>query len=103
VKKLKEASQKALATTALYMTDRLREHAINNGWHPDVANTLKVEHRDGKFQASVHPDYGDRAFVHEYGNEHLPATAVIRNFLGDSKNYDTAFMISLNHHWKESK
>jgi hypothetical protein len=103
VKKLLEASQKAKQDTARYMTGQLRKQALHNGWDADVVSTLHVTHADGKFSAQVHPDHADRAFVHEYGNERVRPTAVIRKFMNDPQHVNNAFMVTLNRRWKETK
>lgn len=103
MKKLIEATQKAKQDTARYMTAQLRNHAIQNGWDADVADTLQVTHENGKFVAKVHPDYSDRAFVHEYGDENVKPTATIRKFMNDPKVVNDAFMVTLDKRWKEMK
>lgn len=103
MKKLLEATQKAKQDTAQYMTAQLRQHAIQNGWDADVANTLQVAHENGKFVAKVHPDYADRAFVHEYGTETVRPTATIRKFMNDPHVINNAFMVTLDRRWKEMK
>jgi glucose/arabinose dehydrogenase len=103
VKKLLEATQKAKQDTARYMTAQLRKQAVHSGWDPEVASTLHVAHEGGKFTAKVHPDYADRAFVHEYGDENVKPTAAIRKFMNDPKHTNDAFMVTLNNRWKETK
>ena len=103
MKKLLEATQKAKQDTARYMTAQLRKQAVHSGWDPEVASTLHVAHEGGKFTAKVHPDYADRAFVHEYGNESVKPTAAIRKFMNDPKHLNDAFMVTLNNRWKETK
>jgi hypothetical protein len=103
VKKLLEAADKAKQDTARYMTAQLRRQALHHGWDADVVSTLHVSHADGKFSAQVHPDHADRAFVHEYGNEHVRPTAVIRKFMNDPQHVNNAFIVTLNNRWKEVK
>jgi hypothetical protein len=101
VKKLAEATHKAKADTARFMTMQLRQHALSYGWDAEVANNLSVVHENGNFHAKVHPDHTDRAFVHEYGNEHTRPTAAIRKFMSDPTNANNAFMVSVNRHWEK--
>lgn len=103
MKKLLAASQRAQQDTARYMTRQLRNSALNAGWDADVVQNLHVVNEDGKFQTKVHPDYADRAFVHEFGNETTRPTAAIRKFGNDGDAYDKAFMVSLKMRWKQGQ
>jgi hypothetical protein len=80
ISKVKEAIQKSTGDVASSLTTKLRESALEHGWDRDVVANLHVVHNNGSFDVHVHPDYKDRAFVHEYGNESVRPTAVIRKF-----------------------
>lgn len=87
MKQFTEAIHKAAADAAVHMTANLRASALEHGWHSDVVNNLHVGYSEGHFSLNIHPDYQDRAFVHEYGNEHSRPTAVLRKYehqIGDS-------------------
>lgn len=81
-----DAFDKAFHDTANDMTEELRSDALNNGWHKDVVNNMSVKYSDDSgFVVDIHPDYSERAFIHEFGSPGRNPTAVIRKF----KNRDT--------------
>ena len=77
---LKTAYSKLSQHTATRLTEELRNHASENGWHPHVVANMHVAYEGGEYKVKVHPDYKDRAFVHEYGDENQKPTATIRKF-----------------------
>jgi hypothetical protein len=89
--------QKAADDTAASMTMELRGNALKAGWHKEVVDNLQVKHSDGSFSVHVHPDFKDRAFVHEYGDEKSKGTAVIRRY-NKPESGDKAFMKALKVH-----
>ena len=102
MKKFLDAAHAAAGDTARFMTGQLRHHALNHGWDADVVANTHVVFEDNKFSTHIHPDYVDRAFVHEFGNESNRPTAVIRKFLNNDATSKQAFMISMNNHWKKA-
>lgn len=90
MKQLTKALHSAASDAALHMTEDVRSSALEHGWDADVVRNMHVKYNDGNFSLQIHPDYRDRAFVHEYGNEHLRPTAVLRKYeheLGDVTKY----------------
>jgi hypothetical protein len=96
VKHFTESIHKAAQDAALHMTADLRSSAEDHGWDSDVVKNMHVSYTDGKFSLNIHPDYQSRAFVHEYGNETVRPTAVLRKYehqMGDvSKFFNKRFV-----------
>ena len=103
MKRLVDAAQRATQDTARFMTMQLRHSALNNGWDSDVVDNIYVVHKDGKFSTHVHPDYSDRAFVHEFGDENRRPTAVMRKYANDPEISKQAFATSMSKHWGKTK
>ena len=99
MKKLLEATRKATQDTAAYMTADIRNRALNDGWHPNVVSTLRVEHGDDGFQAKVNAEHSAAAFTHEFGDEDNRPSATVRKYANDSHASSQAFMASLNKHF----
>ncbi len=93
---------KAHKDTAVAMTMELRQEALNAGWHPEVVSNMHVSHEANGYKVNIHPDYADRAHVHEYGTEGVRPTAVIRKYNRPEAGSE-AFMRSLKHHAKDGK
>jgi hypothetical protein len=100
VKKITNASQRAAHDTARFMTSQLRNHARNAGWEEDVINNMSVVYEDKKFSTRIHPDYQERAFVHEYGDLNNRPKATIRKYANDPQAAKTAFTMAMGNHWK---
>lgn len=99
MKKLREASQRAAADTAKFMTHQIRSQATAAGWDADVVKNVHVEYDGKSYSTKVHPDYAERAFVHEYGNGDSKPTAVLRKFSSDTQTTERAFLQMLSHHY----
>lgn len=69
------AIEAAGRSTESRFTHRIRVDALEAGWEPEAAKTLRVRHREG----SVHVDHD--AHDWEYGTEDRPPLAVSRQFL----------------------
>lgn len=95
MKALKEAAIKAAHSTAESATHAFKQHALQHGWDRDVVANTHIAYEDGKFGVKVHPDYQDRAHIHEYGDEQTPPTAAIRKFFNRSENTSIPFMAEL--------
>lgn len=100
MKKIARTSQKAANDTARFMTSQLRHHALNDGWDEDVVNNMSVVYENSKFSTKIHPDYQDRAFVHEYGDTQTRPKATIRKYANDPVMAKQAFTMAMNNHWK---
>lgn len=98
-----EALAAAAHDAASYMTSDLRNKALSAGWHPDVANNLHVTFDGKKFTSHVHPDFQQRAFVHEFGTEGVSPTGVMRKFAQNHSDGERAFVLNLGHHMKGLK
>jgi len=92
------AAHKAAHSTAEFMTGELRRSALEHGWHPDVVANMHVNYDGEEFKVHVHPEYRDRAFVHEFGDENNRPTAVIRKYDNDGFNYSQVFHMHLSKH-----
>lgn len=99
MKKLLESVQKAKQDTAVYMTADVRNRALNDGWHPTVVSTLRVEHGKDGFQTKVNTEHADAAFKHEFGDEDNRPSATIRKYANDTHASSQAFMVSLGKHF----
>jgi hypothetical protein len=99
ISRLRQATKSAATNTAAFMTQQLRQSALDHGWHPDVVANMEVRHTDGKFNVHVAKEYKDRAFVHEFGNEHTQPTAVVRKYGNDTKTAQKFFMLSTDKHY----
>jgi hypothetical protein len=99
LKRLRQATQSAVQDTAVSMTNQLRQSALKSGWDKDVVANMHVQHSDGKFNVHVSPEYKDRAFVHEFGNETVRPTAVIRKFSSNTKEVQQSFMSNIKKHY----
>jgi 2,4-dienoyl-CoA reductase-like NADH-dependent reductase (Old Yellow Enzyme family) len=98
VKRLTEAVHVAAHAAATQMTSDIRHSALSHNWHPDVVRNTHVKYEDGKFGVHVHPDYEDRAFVHEFGNQSNQPTAVLRKYEHQSQNATKMFADSFMEH-----
>lgn len=94
---MKAGLERAAHETAAYMTADLQNRAHEHGWDEDVANSIRVHYEDGKFKAKVAPEYSERAFKHEYGDENNPPKATVRKY-DSSSSAEDAYMISLHKH-----
>lgn len=100
MKAIVKAAHKAANDTARLMTAQLRHHALNAGWDNDVVENMSVVHENGKFSTKIHPDYQERAFLHEYGNSANRPKATIRKYANDPQVAKQAFTMSMSKHWK---
>lgn len=95
---LLNAIHKAAKDTAAHMTVELRARALEHGWDADVVKNTHIQYSNGAFSLRIHPDYTDRAFVHEYGNETLRPTAVLRRYEHQLGSVSDVFDSRLNAH-----
>lgn len=65
---------------SMLMSEDIRSHVKKHGWDDEVADSLSVSYKDGKFVARVPDEYGERAWIHEYGSPTSPPTAALRNY-----------------------
>jgi hypothetical protein len=86
----------AAAEAARSMTYDLRNSAIEHGWNPEIANSLRVTHTGSAFK--VHVPKKHRKTVHEleYGTESSRPTAVLRKFNNRPEYMEKAFMKSMS-------
>lgn len=91
-----EAVHNAATDTAAFMTSELRRSANEHGWHPDVVSNMHVQYDNEEFKVHVHPDYQDRAFVHEHGTAGQPPTSVIHKYSHNSENAKQIFHMYLS-------
>jgi hypothetical protein len=66
--------------TAHLMSDEVKSHLKKSGWDADVADNVSVHFEGDKFNFRIHPDYAERAWVHEYGSPEHPPTAALRKY-----------------------
>jgi len=103
ISRVKQALKKFSDDAAGNLTDKLRQSALAHGWDKDVVAHLTVEHSNNSFNVHVHPDYQDRAFVHEYGSETQRPTAVIRKFSNRKAEIQAAIAGNLDQHYRGTK
>jgi len=77
---LSQALKSTLHQLVLQMSEQVKHQALNDGWEPDVASALGVEHDGNKFSITVDDQYAARAFVHEFGDQDNPPKATLRKF-----------------------
>jgi predicted transcriptional regulator len=97
VKSLERIANRAAQTSTVEYTHALRAHLAAHNWDSDVVAHTHVAQEDGSFKVVTHPDYADRAFVHEYGSETTRPTAAIRRF---SEGMGETYMHHFNAHFK---
>jgi hypothetical protein len=95
MKHIIDAIHSAAADTAEYITHDLRQTARKSGWGKDVVNNTHVHYGEKGFVAKVGGEHRDAAFVHEYGDEDHPPTAVLRRYANKSPNAEAAFIKNL--------
>jgi hypothetical protein len=78
--------------TANFMTAELRNEALNSGWDPSVANSLRVVFSKNKFVVK-YPDKHKTAVTNlEYGTPSTQPTAAIRRFSNRLEESEKFFM-----------
>ena len=80
MKHFTDSLHKAAADAAHVMSSELRASATEHGWHPDVVAGLNVHYDKGQFKVEFPDEHKDRAFVHEFGDQHNRPTAVLRKY-----------------------
>lgn len=96
-----DAFDKAFHDTANDMTEELRNNALSSGWHKDVVNNMSVKYSENDgFVVDIHPDYSERAFIHEFGSPGNTPTAVIRKFKNKDSKSESKFFTHLDRHSK---
>jgi hypothetical protein len=96
-----DAFDKAFHDTAKDMTEELRQNALDGGWHADVVNNMSVKYSENDgFVVDIHPDYSDRAFMHEFGSPGKSPTAVIRKYRNKDTKSESSFFNHLERHGK---
>lgn len=96
MKHVLNAIPQAAAEAARSMTYDLRESALEHGWHPAVANSIRVLHTGTEFKVHVPAKYAAEAHKYEYGTEDRRPTAVIRKFNNRPEIAEKAILGSLN-------
>ena len=77
MKHFSNAAKQALKDTALLMTADLRSHALNAGWDPEAANSLRV---NDSFEVVVPDSKSDHVKSYEYGSVTQRPNAAIRQY-----------------------
>jgi hypothetical protein len=99
LKELRQALKQAIPDTEATLTEKLRQSASQSGWHPDVVANLHVKHSDEGFKVQVSPEFSERAFIHEHGDESSRPTAVIHKFGNNSKEIQKIYLKHFNEHY----
>lgn len=94
-----KAAEKAAHSTAEQITKNVRNQALASGWSPEVVSNVSIKHVNGSFKVEIHPDYADRAFVHEYGDETTPPTAVLRKHANNKAETTKVYNEMLKRHF----
>ena len=79
-KRIDSALSNASKETSHFLSAHLRQEASESGWPSHVVNSMRVEHKDGSFSATVHDDHLGEAMDYEYGTPHMRPTAAVRKF-----------------------
>lgn len=98
MKRILEVKDKAAADTARFMQREIRRSAKEHGWDPSVVKNTFVKYEDNAFKVHVTPEYADKAFVHEFGDENNQPTAVIRKYNNNSGKAEKALLKSIYAH-----
>lgn len=98
MKHFTDAVHKAAHDAAKHMSTDLQKSALKHGWHSDVVRNMEVKFQDGKFNVDIHPDYKDRAFMHEFGDETTRPTAVLRKYDSQTKDAEKTFTKQMYKH-----
>ena len=97
-----KSTDKAVASTARFMTAELRRHAISQGWEPHVANGLSVKWDGSSMKHDLGEHTFDEAFVHEYGDENHRPKATVRRFLNRPMKAEHNLISSLDYYWGDN-
>ena len=98
MKHILDAAKKAAGDTAHFIQRDIRRSALEHGWDPEVVKNTHVKWENNKFEVHVAPEHADKAFVHEYGSEDAPPTAVLRKYSNQPQAAGNAFLKSMYRH-----
>jgi hypothetical protein len=93
-----ESVNKAITSTARFMTTELRSHAISDGWEPHVAQGLSIKWDGSTLKHDLGEHTFDEAFVHEYGDERKRPKATVRRFLNRPGKSEHNLISSLDYY-----
>ena len=85
----------AAAEAARSMTYDLRGSAIEHGWDPTIANSLRITHTGSAFKVYVPKQHRRTVHELEYGTETSKPTAVLRKFNNRPEYMNRAFSKSI--------
>lgn len=97
-KRITSALNHAGQDTTHYLSAHLRQEAAESGWPSHVVNTLRVEHKDGSFSATVHDNHLAEALDYEYGTPSMRPTAAIRRASNRTKEAEHFYVNRLMKH-----
>lgn len=80
------------------MTAEVRQHALNQGWEPEVAAGLTISFNGDNIKYDLGDKHRDRAFVHEFGDENKQPKATVRRYLNDKGTAKQTFQQVLSAH-----
>jgi hypothetical protein len=80
------------------MTADIRHSAIEHGWRPSVASNTHVNYNGKRFSVDVHEDHYGTAHIHEYGDENVRPTAVVRKYGNNTHQAERALTKSFMRH-----
>jgi hypothetical protein len=92
VDNLAKALVQSSKDTAKFMTAELRQEAINSGWDPAIANSLRVTFHKNKFSVKYPDKNKDKVLNLEYGTPATSPTAAIRRFSNRLDNAEKFLM-----------
>lgn len=85
MKAFTKAYKLAAKQLAHEMSQKLRENAAQDGWHPEVASGLTVKYGDEGFDIQNNLEHNTVVFDLEYGTQNKQGTATLHRFQNQTK------------------
>ena len=95
MEKFLKVVDKAASASAEQMTGQVRNRAEDAGWDKEVIQSTNVVYDGGKFSAKIDGPASDRGFVHEFGDQNSPPSAILRQYGNDPKAAADTFLMYL--------
>jgi len=92
VEKFLKVLDKAAIASTDHMTKQVRNRAEDAGWDKEVVQSTAVVYDGGKFSAKIEGPASDKGFVHEFGDQTSPPTAILRQYGNDPQAASDAFL-----------
>lgn len=92
MEKFLKVVDKAAVASADLMTKQVRNRAEDAGWDKEVIQSTDVVYDGEKFSAKITGKASDKGFVHEFGDQNSPPTAILRQYGNDPQAASDAFL-----------